>query len=173
MEATANLEFMGAKETLAGVSFDATPTALVLTKFGMPSLALQEGGAPIAIVTGGEIALDFTLDGDQYAIGAGGLRGDIPEGLVQVIGNIKAFFQDATLYNKAVNGTESSLLATWTDGAHSLAILVPELKYERSAPGIEGPRGVLVELPFRGYYENNADATAIKVTLINTQASYA
>lgn len=168
-----SLDIMGAKETLGAASYDATPTAIVQENYHMFQLAIEECGAAIAIVVSGNLQIDFGLDGEQYAIGGGGVRADIPEGLVQVTGNVRAFFQDAVLLNKAINGTESSLKLTWTSGAHSLELLVPELMYERSSPGIDGPRGVLVELPFRGYAQDAAAGTVIQATLVNTQATYA
>lgn len=41
---------------------------------------------------------------------------------------------------------------------------------ERSTPGIEGPQGIKINLPYRAYYDNNADSAAVEVTLINDQA---
>jgi len=89
-----------------------------------------------------------------------------------ITGTVKAFFENATLLNKAINGTESSLQITLINGVYSLDILLSELKYERSSPSIENSKGILIELPFTAYYQDDANNTACKVTLINTQASY-
>ena len=116
--------------------------------------------------------IDFGLDGDSYAIGGKGFRTYIDTGIVGVSGTVKAFFQNMDLLNKAVNGTESSLELTLTKGDNSLVIKLPELIYERNSPGIDGPKGVNIEMPFKAYYGDDAEASAILFELTNTQASY-
>ena len=172
-ELVASIDVMGAKETLATTSFDTTLTTMVFDRFANFQAAILEGGSAIANCTEAGIDVEFGLDGNTYCIGGSGFRSDIAEGIVAASGNIKAMFQNATLLTKAMNGTESSLKITLTNGSHSLEILIPELVYERATPGIEGPAGVFVTLPFKGYYQNGADASVIKVTLINDVASYA
>lgn len=171
-ELTMTLTIMGAKETVGVSSYDATPDAITLTRFNQFQATIQEGGVACAIGTEVRLEVDFDLDGDQYVIGGGGIRGDIPEGMVKPSGSITALFQDATLLNKAVNGTESSLKVTLTSGTNSLEILIPELIYEQQSPGVEGPRGIRIQLPFRGYYEDSAEAAVIQVKLTNGQATY-
>ena len=172
-ELTASLDILGAKETLASSSFDSTMDTMVFDRFANFQAAVLEGGSSIAICTEVSIDVDFGLDGDTYCIGGQGFRSAIAPGLLNVSGKIKAMFQNATLLNKAINGTESSLKVTLTNGAHSLEIFVPELVYERAAPPIDGPKGVYVELPFKGYYQNSSDASVIKATLVNDVATYA
>ena len=172
-ELTASLDIMGAKETLGAASFDATLDTVVFDRFSNFQAAILEGGSAIATCTSCSLDVDFGLDGDTYCIGGSGFRSAIAEGQVSVSGNIKAMFQDATLLNKAINGTESSLQITLTNGTYSLAIAVPELVYERSTPGIDGPKGVYVELPFRGYLQNGSAASIITATLVNDVTSYA
>lgn len=172
-ELTANFDLLGAKETIDDTSFDNTPTAVSLDPFGNFQGAVKEGGATIATLTAVELAVACNLDGEQYCIGGQGFRNDIPEGMLQVTGSITALFENDTLLNKAISGTESSLEITLTNGEHSLNILIPELKYERNTPGIEGPQGISIQLPFRAYLDNNTDGTSIKFTLVNDVASYA
>lgn len=172
-ELVSTIDILGGKETLATTSFDSTLTALTFDRFANFQAAIKEGGSSIANCTEARIDIDFGLDGDTYCIGGQGFRSDIATGIVSVTGKIKAMFQTATLLNKAINGTESSLQITVTNGAHSLDLLIPELIFERNAPSIDGPKGVFVELPFKAYYQNGADASVIKATLINDVASYA
>ena len=91
---------------------------------------------------------------------------------MKVSGRVKALFESATLYNKAVNRTESALKLKFTSGTHSLEFSVEELFYQRNAPGIETPGGIYVDMPFEGFYSNGASASCIKVTLINGKATY-
>lgn len=171
-ELTAKIDLLGGKETIGATSVDATPDTITITKLGNFQASLKEGGSSIATVLSCDLNFDFGLDGDTYAIGGAGFRTAIEEGLVQISGTIKAFFENTTLLNKAINGTESSLEITLTNGTHSLAIKLPEIIYERNSPGIDGPKGVNIELPFKAYYQNSADANAAIITLVNAQASY-
>jgi len=172
-ELTAKIDLLGAKETIGATSMDATPDTISIAKLGNFQATLKEGGVSIATVLSCDLNIDFGLDGDTYCLGGGGFRTSIEAGLVQISGNVKAFFENTTLLNKAINGTESSLELTLTNGTHSLAFKLPELIYERNSPGIDGPKGVNIDMPFKAFYNDNADNSAIVVTLVNSQASYA
>lgn len=171
-ELVATLDIMGAKQTLSGTTYDSTPTAITLDRVSNFQAALKEGGSAISIVTAGEINFENGLDGGLYCVGGSGQRGDIPEGFVKVSGSITALFQDLTLLNKALAATESSMELTFTSGTHSLAIKIPELTYERTSPAIKTAGGLTVDMKFNGYYNNDGDATSMKVVLISSQASF-
>jgi hypothetical protein len=172
-ELVAKLELIGAKETSGTSPYDATPTSLTFSRFHNKQASLQEGGGAIAIVRDWSFEIDNQLDGDTYVIdGSGGVRGALHEGECLAKGKIKAFFQDLTLYNKAVNGTESSLKVTLTSGTYSLEFFFPELLYKPSTPEIV-KGGIWVELEWEAYYENSATAAILSATLINGQAAYA
>lgn len=172
-ELVSSIDIMGGKETLGTTSFDSTLTALTFDRFANFQAAIKEGGSAIANCTEASIDIDFGLDGDTYCIGGQGFRSDIAAGIVSVTGKIKAMFQSAALLTKAINGTESSLQITLTNGTNILDLLISELLFERNAPSIDGPKGIFVELPFKAYYQNGADASAIKATLTNDVSSYA
>ncbi len=169
----ANIDVMGANETPGDASFAATPTSLSLLRFDRFQAAVTIGDALAAKITAGQINLNAALDGNQYLIGGQGLRGDIPEGIFQASGSITALFEDLTLLDLAVNGTESAVTFTWTNGANSLEIKFPEVVFERNSPGIDGPQGIVIEMPFRGYYDDAVEEAAVQVTLTNEHVSYA
>jgi hypothetical protein len=172
-ELTATLSILGGKETSGTVAYDATPASLPFARFGNFQGSVKEGGSDIAYLSQVELTISGNLNGDQYCIGSQGFRSDLPEGLLGVSGSVTALFKDAALLDKAISGTESSLELALTGGAHSLTIAIPELVYERQTPGISGPQGITIQLPFHGYYDNNADSTSVMFTLINDVASYA
>jgi hypothetical protein len=60
-----------------------------------------------------------------------------------------------------------------TRGAVSLALAVDELFYSRETPAISGPGGIMLDLNYEGFYADAAAASAFRVVLVNTQASYA
>ena len=172
-ELTASIDILGAKETVGADSFVTTPLDLPLVRFNNFQAPVEEGGQVLANCTGVDLTIGFGLDGDIYSIGGQGCRTAISEGPLQVSGTVDVLFEDQTLLNKAINGTESSLKITLTNGGYSFELLLPEIVYERTSPGIESAKGILINLPFKGYYENNAAETSIQATLVNDVASYA
>jgi hypothetical protein len=172
------LDIIGKKETLSGSSFHGSPTDLGHNPFDMFEATILEGGSSIAIVSSVSLDISNDLDGGMYVIGGAGERRALPEGVTAITGTLTALFEDATLYTKAVNNTESSLKITLSRGNglgsagnESLEILVPELVYEQNSPQIAGPRGIVVELPFSAYYDNAAETTSLQMILKNTQAT--
>lgn len=175
-----DFDVLGGEEVQGTTSFDATPTDLGEMPFdGFAVSSILEGGVAIAnVVSIDGLTFENNLDGSMYLIGGQGKRAFIPEGSVFVSGTLKALFEDVTLYNKAVNYTESSLKIVYTlgtgDGSagnESLEFLIPELLFAPDSPAIEGPAGVLVNMPFEGFYNNGSEASALQVTLKNTQAT--
>ena len=173
-ELTASMDLVGATETINSTTYDAAATSVQLQRLNNFQASIKEGGVSVANILSGEIDLDFGLDSTQYVIGKNGTLGDIPEGIIKVSGNIKALFTDTTLLEKGINNTESSLEVAFTiDANNSLTLSIPELIYERKTPPISGPSGVVVELNWKGYYTDGADASAMVVTLKNSVATYA
>lgn len=171
-ELSATVDVMGCKETLAAATFDAAAKAITFLPFQNLNATIKEGGVSVANILSCDIDFDFGLDGDSYAIGGEGFRTYIDPGIVAISGTIKAFFQNKTLLEKAVNGTESSLELALTQDKWSLNIKLPELVYERQSPGIDGPKGVNIELPFKAYYRADSNKSASVITLINNQEQY-
>lgn len=172
-ELVATLGVLGASEDLSGVAYDADPTTISLTRFSNYQASLEEDGVALSNGTMVSLNIDFGLDGENYVIGGAGERGDIPEGLISVSGTLTTLFEDATLLNKAINGTESSLVITLTNGTNVLTLDLNELRYERRVPDIQGPEGILAELNFQAYFDNHADDSVVVATLTNGTASYA
>ena len=173
-------DFLGAKETVSSSAFDDTPTDLGKKSFsGFHIATIEEGGSAIAnVVEVSGLSLENNLDGSVFVIGGAGERNSLPEGKVKVSGTLKAMFENLTLYNKAVNSTESSLKVIYqlgtgdgSDGNESIEFKIPELIYSPNAPVISGPGGIFVELPFTAYYSNSSEATTMQVILKNTQAT--
>jgi hypothetical protein len=172
-ELTANFDILGAKRTVSGTPFASTLSDIPILKFNNFQGTVEEGGSPLAIVTEASLNADFGLDGDTYTIGGGGYRTDLPEGLLQVSGSIKAFFADTVLLNKAINNTKTALNFKFINGAHSLQFYMEEVIFQQTSPGIENEKGITINLPFKAFYDNGAGGSAIVATLVNSQASYA
>jgi len=173
-ELVSTFTIVGAKGAYSGTSYDSTPTSLgALDRLSNFQGVLKEGGSVISTVLGGEINFDNGLDTSQYCVGNNGARGDIPEGTTKVSGKITALFTDLALITKALNATETSLELTFTSGTHSLAIKVPELYYQRTSPEVPNALGLTLDLAFDGFYNNDADATPLKVVILSPVAAAA
>jgi hypothetical protein len=171
---------MGAKETVGTSAYDATLTDLGHTPFDGFEAAITEGGSAIAIITEMDFTLENNLDGSIYVIDGTGQRASLPAGTAKVTGIIKALFDSVTLYTKATGHTESSLSIAFTKGAgtgasagnEKLTFSLDELIYKPNAPVVTGPQGVMVELPFEAYYNDDADASALRAVLLSPTATF-
>lgn len=171
-ELVATLDIEGASETLSTTPLDASATTIALSRFNNFQASLKEGGSILASCTDFSFDINFGLDTGVYVIGNSGTRGDIPEGIMAVTGSMTVLFENLDLLNKAKNSTETSLELTFTAGANTLVFSFDEVQLQLNTPGITGPQGIKLELPWVAYYNNDADASAVKVALTNTTASY-
>lgn len=153
---------------LSGTSICASPTAAgthdPLSSFDG---TLYENKVLLATVTG----LDMTITngrGVQAVVGST-TSPDVFEGTMQVGGSLTAFFENATLFNKFVNETESSLYIRLDDlnNTDFVNIVIPRVKYNGGEmdPPAEGP--VVMTLPFQGLVDV-ASATSLWIQRSNT-----
>jgi len=170
---------MGAKETEAAASFDSSPVDLGHDPFDGFQVTLLENGSAIATASEVEFTLDNALDGSSYVIDGTGQRHSIPSGTAKVSGTVTALFENTTLYDKAIAHTETSLVITLTrgtgagtDGNEKLTFTIGELIFQPTAPVVNGPQGVLVELPFEGYYDDDSAASALVAELLSATSHY-
>jgi hypothetical protein len=164
------LNVEGAQETPSTTPFDAAPTIVGLSKLKNNQLTLKEGGTTISNAKSLDCNIGWNCDTDQYVIGGGGSRGAIPDGVMSVGGNLSALFQNMDLLDKATNSTKSSIEATFTGSSTSALVKkFPEVKYTPSSPGIEGPKGIVIKLPWGGFYKIAAEETSVQTVLTNTE----
>jgi hypothetical protein len=169
-ELIASFDVVGAVETIATSSFDLSPTTLTMARMKNSQLTMTEGGSTISNAKLADLNINFNLDTSNYVIGGGGVLGSLPDGIYSVSGNLNALFEDTTLLEKALDSTESAVVLTFTVSASAILVLTfPEIKYTPSSPGVDGPQGMLISLPFAGYYDNNSDATSFMAALTNTE----
>ncbi len=168
---------MGAKETIATLPHDGSPTDFGHTPFDGFEAVINQGGVALGIATEMNFTLENNLDGSVFVIDGSGERASLPMGIVKVTGQVTALFESMTLYNLAVAHTETSLQIILTKGTgagtagnEKLTFNFDEIIFKPQAPVISGPAGVMVELPFEAFYSNDADASALWIELINAQA---
>ena len=172
----AEFNIRGADHLLESSVLDATPDDYGCSPFSAFEASVEEGGDTLAVATEISFTIDNGLDENGYAIGGAGKRRNMAEGFATISGSLTAMFEDATLINKAINGTESSLKITLSRGNglgsagnESLEFFLQQLQYERTSPEITGPGGVLVQLGFRNY--RVVGNTGLRVILKNAVPS--
>lgn len=160
---TAAFNILGASYSTDTAPLDATLTDNGHDGFTAFEASIQEGGGAIAIVKSVQFNLANNLDPNQFVIGGGGIRAALPEGFADISGNLTAIFEDATLLNKAINGTASSLLLTLSRGTGDgsagnefVSIEVPDLEYTLQSAPDDVAQGLTLSLSFQGY-ANGAD----------------
>lgn len=171
-ELTAKIDLMGAKRTIGSAPFTSNLSDIPLLRFSNFQGTIEEDGVQLANVTEASLNVDFGLDGNNYTLGGNGYRAQLPEGYLQVSGNIKAFFEDTVLLDKAINNTKTSLNFKFVSGAHSLEFLMEEVILQQTSPGIENEKGIIVNLPFKAFYNNGLGGSVLVATLVNDHDSY-
>jgi len=173
------VSLMGAKETVGNSSFNASVTDLGHTPFDGFECTLKQGGVSVGIATQIDITLENNLDGNTYVIDGTGERYSMPAGRAKVSGTLTCLFESTTMYELAVANTETSLELIFTKGTGAgtsgnerLTFYLPEIKFQPQAPVVGGPQGVVVELPFEAYYNDDAQASALRAVLGSSTSVY-
>ena len=113
---------------------------------------IKEGGIAYAGITGIDLNLDNGLE-SAFELGSD-TTGEHVIARSNCTGTVTAYFENATLLNKFVNETESSLEFTQTDvDGNTLRFVVPRIKYTAGQPDVSGEGGILLSMPFQGLYD--------------------
>ncbi|MFQ5834322.1 MAG: phage tail tube protein [bacterium] len=180
---TGSVSVIGASENQSTASYTtATATDLGNNPFDGFEATIFEGGTggtTLGYATDIEFTLDNALDDTTFAIGGAGTRRNLPEGFSTITGTMTVLFEDISLYTKAVNFDTSLIKIQLTRGTgdgsagnEHMEILIPELKYDSSAPVVADDRGIKLELPFSAFASTaGGSTTSMQITLKNTQAT--
>ncbi len=167
-------DIIGSTEVESDSTYDASATALVLSRMNDYESSIKEGGVTVANISNIEFAVELGLDAEQFGIGGGNARTSLPESLIGLTGKIEAFFTDTTILAKAMAGTKSSIeVKSENTAGHSLTYKFPEIMYSVTTPPIEGPTGVKLTADISAFYENDAGNSSLIATLVNDISSYA
>lgn len=172
-ELTADVEILGKSETApSGSSIAVSPTSLVFDRFNAKGVSLQKGGIAITTIRKLDFSIRNELATDIFCIDGTGFRNSLPETNFIVDGSFEVLFENQDIYNEAINGTETSLQVTCTNGTNSLVFNIYEIKFPRRSLSSSASAPVFMEVPFKAYYQDNAQAVPIRITLTNNTASY-
>lgn len=151
------------KDVVVGVADNAAVTTPAATNspFDVFSGVLQEGGTALAYVTG----LDLQVSNNRAVRGVIGSNTpqEVFEGQAEVSGTLTAMFQDASLLNKFLNETGSSLDVKLNDpnGTDFHRIRIPNVKY--TGGDLDNPKDgpVIQTLPFVGLLDATAGTSLL------------
>lgn len=124
-------------------------------------------------VKGFKLSIDAGLMDKRGQLGSRYIQQQQP-GVYKVTGEIEAYFDDLTLVNKFVNGSDAALVLTFTGAAvgtstRSLTFTIPYAQFMGETPTIpSADTELMLKLPFTAYQP--APATElITVALLNSQ----
>lgn len=154
---------MGAGQSSGGAPLDASPT-IVAGKAPMTHLSgtFLEAGSAIGNIT----ALTLTVANgysENFVLGSN-TPANLTYGYAQVTGQLTVYFDSATLYNKFINETGSTLSWTINDGAgNQHTWLLPNVKYNGMSLPVTNDQAIQATVPFVALYDTTL-ATAAQVT---------
>lgn len=141
-----------------------TPTAASANQpFDSYSGTISDGGSAVSIVT----SIDFSIQNSlapTFVVGSDAAQ-SLEYGRAVVEGTMTVYYEDATLINKFLNETESSIEVTVDDptGANSYTFLFPRVKYNGASVPVQNPQSRLITMPFVGLYDAT-EGTNLKLT---------
>jgi len=157
---TAKFDLMGKSSSISGTALDATLTAAGAKQpYVHVGGTFNEGGSATAIIT----TMAFTVDNGydaNFALGSTSPR-DVTYDLAKITGTVTAYFEDAVLYNKFINGTSTSLSATLTDGTNTLQFSLPKIYYTGGSKPVSSQKAILVTLPFVAVYDGTSTSNIV------------
>lgn len=162
---TGKFSFKAQDCDIAGTTaWTTTSAAATGTPYDTFTGTITEGGGSIGIVT----ALEFTVDNqleEAKVIGSASLY-DLTPQRAKVTGTLSAFFESATLMNKFLDETASSLTVQAAAGTKSLTFSFANIKYTGGKVDVNKEGLLVVDMPFVALY--HATDTALKITRDNT-----
>tara|TARA_R110002049_G_scaffold268279_1_gene444777 strand:+ start:434 stop:1351 length:918 start_codon:yes stop_codon:yes gene_type:complete len=163
---TGSFAFMGKDMTvnnalIAGASYAALTATEVIDSF---TGTVEEGGSTNGVVTEITLALQNGLSAKPVAFSKTTLQHSI--GRSNVTGQVTVYFENATLLEKFINETSSSLEFTLNDAAgNEYTILLPKIKYTGALLNVSGEGPITLPMPFQALYDAT-EGTNIKITRV-------
>ena len=141
--------FSVASTAISGSTYSAETTTAPFDSF---TGSITEGGSSIAVVTSIDLSIDNGMEA-LYVVGSDETL--LPSiGKSTVTGSITAYFENATLIDKFIAETASSLSFVLTDLAgNSYTVDLPNIKYNSGNPEVAGPGAITVSLDFVALYD--------------------
>lgn len=163
---TGNFDLVGKTMTQSSstASTGGTPTAATSNApFDSYSGTISDGGSAVSIVTSLEFSVSNSL-APTFVVGSDSAQA-LEYGRAVVEGTMTVYYEDATLINKFINETESTIEVSVDDptGLNPYTFLFPRVKYNGASVPLSNPQSRLITLPFVALYDST-EATNLKIT---------
>lgn len=166
-----DLDVVAQDRTIAASSFDDAAPQVKRSPLDDSMAQVKVGGDVFATSTTTSCNVAFNMDTDTRFIGGGGKVGTLSDAMIKVSGKHDFIFTNTLLLQMAIDSTETSIEQIFIAASDKkVAIKVPELMFQEEDPGVPGPQGIVISLPWEGYYDDSPDASAIVVTVTNGDA---
>lgn len=123
------------------------------------------GAAPTAVAT--ITSLELTINNDTSAAFVVGScsAAQLEYGMATVSGTLSAYVEDATIYNRFVNETETAIEFTLSNAAGNrpYTFLIPRAKLNTGDMPVSGPKSRIMTMGFSGIYDP-ATNTVLQIT---------
>lgn len=166
---TGTVNIVGQSATAPAGVASGTPTSVAHVPFAHHEVLLMEGGVAADVTA---FSFDIKNELDPTRLLSSRTIGSLREGMGDASGKITTLFQDATMTNKVINETASSLRAFFgaSDGSGSVMFKFPNIKYYGDiGPGIPTAKGIVQSNDFQA--DNSVGGVDIIVTIINSEAT--
>jgi hypothetical protein len=138
--------------------------------------ALTIAGSQVATVHDISIKGTNALKTDRYGIRTSTLKKEpIQNGLIAISGSLTSEFESLTAYNRYVNGTQASVVATWTGATllegsifPSLVCTMPVCRFDGTTPNLSGQDMLTQTLPFVALYDGSQEPISVAYTTLDT-----
>ncbi len=151
--------FLGTNATVGSGAPAAANTNNVLNCTSNVSVIEENGSAINFFIKN----LSLTIKNNIRQKDAIGNKFPIEQGLgwFEVEGKFEAYFKDATLYNKIINHTTSSISFRLTDAAGNVYIFtIPKIKFLKGDPLVSGGNAdVMLPIEFGAFYDSTSKAS--------------
>jgi hypothetical protein len=154
---------MGKSQTLsttgvAGQTLGSASTTRVMDSF---TGTITEGGVSLAIATEITLTLENGLE-PRFAIGTDSVIGNGVIGRSNLTGQLTAYFENATMLEKFLNETGSSLLFTIVDRTgNSYRFNIPSIVYNGGQPDTQGQGSITLAIPFQAILDSTTASNIV------------
>jgi|694.fasta_scaffold19564_4 hypothetical protein len=150
-----------ATSIITGATYVAQPSAPQPMVHINANNLFKEGGTATTLMTA--FSLNIADGSDANHILGSAVASSITKSKATITGSATFYFSDATLYNKFVNETQSSLQVKLSDGTRAYDILLPAVVYSAATQVINNDNVVIVTMPFTAVYDSTT-GTSIQIT---------
>ena len=171
-ELVATAAIIGKDRIYGNGEYDPDAKVMKLNRVNNYMASVYENGTKNCDVRGGELTIDFGLDGDQYTLCNGNSRGDIPEGLVNISGSAEFIFNSMSMLTVADEAMIRSLDIQFGHGKNLLKFHFPEIQWDVTDPSVTGPAGIVYKMNWRAFWRDSAAESAMIVMLTNEVEEY-